>query len=209
LKQTIAIVGGTGPEGMGLARRFAHAGANVRIGSRNLERARAAGRRIAESAPGGTVEGLGNPDAVSLADIVVLTVPPDAQVDTLESLRSSFKTGAILVDATVRLMDAENSAQIAAEHVPADVAVASAFHTLGAELLNHLEASIDSDVLICSDNTEAKAVVAELVRLLAGARPVDAGGLKNSRLIENMVQLLIALNRRNRVKHAGIRITGL
>jgi NADPH-dependent F420 reductase len=113
------------------------------------------------------------------------------------------------VDATVRHKAAENSAQIAAEHVPEGVAVASAFHTLGAELLNHLEESVDSDVLICCDNAEAKAVVGELVQLLAGARPVDAGGLKNSRLVENMVQLLIALNRRNKVKHAGIRITGL
>lgn len=209
IEQTIAIVGGTGPEGIGLGSRFAHAGAKVRIGSRSLERAQAAGLQIAGVANTGSVEGRSNTAAASEAGIVVLTVPADAQVETLESIRAHLKPGTILVDATVRLKAAENSAQIAAEHVPEGVVVASAFHTLGAELLNHLDDSIDSDVLICSDSDAAKAATADLVRLLKGARPVDAGGLKNSRLIENMVQLLIALNRRNKVKHAGIRITGL
>src|SRR5205807_1600139 len=131
--------------------------------------------------------------------------PADAQIDTLESLRrGSFRPGATLVDATVRLKSGENSALIAAEHVPTDVNVASAFHTLSAVLLKNLDEPIDSDVLICSDHPEAKAVAAGLVRMLSGARPVDAGGLKNSRLIENTVQLLIALNRAHRVNHSGI-----
>jgi len=194
---------------MALALRFAHAGASVRIGSRSVERAKVASQRIVESAKNGSVEGYCNADAVREAGIVVLTVPPEAQVETLESLRPFFRPGTILVDATVRLTAAENSAQTAAEHVPANVIVASAFHTLGSELLNHLENPVDSDVLICSDDLEATTAVADLVRLLEGARPVDAGGLKNSRLIENTVQLLIALNRRYKVKHAGIRITGL
>jgi NADPH-dependent F420 reductase len=209
VKHTIAIVGGTGPEGVALGLRFAHAGASVRIGSRSVERAQAASQRIMESLKKGSVEGYVNADAVREAGIVVLTVPPEAQVETLESLRPFLRPGIILVDATVRLKAAENSAQTAAEHVPANVTVASAFHTLGSELLNHLEIPVDSDVLICSDNPETRTAVADLVRLLEGARPVDAGGLKNSRLIENMVQLLIALNRHHRVKHAGIRITGL
>jgi NADPH-dependent F420 reductase len=209
LIEPIAIVGGTGPEGLGLALRFAHAGANVRIGSRNLERARAASRTVTAKAGAGRVEGFENSVAIRGAKIVVLTVPPDAQIFILDSLRFSFHPGTILVDATVRLKSAENSAQIAAEHVPEGVGVASTFHTLGAELLEHLDQSIDSDVLVCSDSPETKAVVIDLVKLLTGARPVDAGALKNSRLIENVVQLLIAVNRRNQVKHAGIRITGL
>jgi len=207
--RTIAIVGGTGPEGTGLALRFARAGARVRIGSRSLERAQATAQKVKESAGGGQVEGFLNVDAVSGSDVVVLTVPPEAQIDTLESIRAHFRQDAILVDATVRLKAADSSAMIAAAHVPAGVAVASAFHTLGHELLAHLEESIDSDVMVCADDGRAKEIAAGMVRLLPGARPVDAGGLKNSRLIENLVQLLIALNRRHKVKHAGVRITGL
>ena len=116
-----------------------------------------------------------------------------------------------LVDATVQLKPTgpESSAQRAAQHVPEGVSVAAAFHTLGADLLAQLDHSIDSDVLICSDSEDAKAVTARLVEMLPGARPVDAGALKNSRLIENVVPLLIAINRRYKVKHSGIRITGI
>ncbi len=211
MQQTIAIAGGTGPEGLGLAMRFARAGACVRIGSRNLDRAQAAARRVREAVGSGEVEGFLNPDAVREARVVILTVPADAQVETLESLRTSFQNGAILVDATVRLKPEgpESSAQIAMQHVPEGVTVAGAFHTLGAELLAQLDHSIDSDVLVCSDSAEAKATVAALVAMLPGARLVDAGALKNSRLIENIVPLLIAVNRRNKVRHSGIRITGL
>jgi 8-hydroxy-5-deazaflavin:NADPH oxidoreductase len=210
VKEAIAIVGGTGAEGIALALRFARAGALVRIGSRTPERARAAARLIAETAGAGNVEGFENADAVREAGVVVLTVPADAQIDTLEALRgTTFRPGATLVDATVRLKSEMNSALIAAEHVPTDVRVASAFHTLSAELLKNLDEPIDSDVLICSDDPEAKAVVTGLVTMLSGARPIDAGGLKNSRLIENTVRLLIALNRSHKVKHSGIRITGI
>jgi NADPH-dependent F420 reductase len=205
----IAIIGGTGPEGMGLALRFAQAGAAVRIGSRNAERARAAAAQIRETAPSATIDGYENSEAVRDVAIVVLTVPAEAQVSTLESLRGSFKPGVILVDATVRLKSGENSAVTAAAHVPDGVTVASAFHTVGADLLHNPAEPVDSDVLICSDAPEAGDAVAELARLLPGARPVHAGPLKNSRLIENLVELLIALNRRHKVKHAGVRITGL
>ncbi|MCC6389310.1 MAG: NADPH-dependent F420 reductase [Bryobacterales bacterium] len=209
MQQTIAIVGGTGAEGMALALRFARAGARVRIGSRTSERAQTAAKLAGEKAGSGAVEGFENAAAVREAGVVVLTVPPDAQVDTLQALASSFRPGAILVDATVRLQSDENSALLAAKHVPEGVRVASAFHTLSAGLVGNLEETIDSDVLICADDPEAKAAASALVRMLPGARPIDAGGLKKSRLIENTVQLLIALNRAHKVKHSGIRITGL
>ena len=209
MKDPIAIIGGTGAEGIALALRFTRAGASVRIGSRSLERAQKASRQVVEKAGRGIVEGFENADAVRDARVVVLTVPPDAQIETLQSLASSFHPDAILVDATVRLQSEANSALVAVEHVPAGVRVASAFHTLSAGLLSNLEESIDSDVLICADDPEAKAVAMELVEMLPGARAVDAGGLKRSRLIENTVQLLIALNRAHKVRHAGIRITGL
>ena len=191
--------------------RFARAGASVRIGSRNVERARAASVHVAKTVPDAHVEGFTNADAVREARVVILAVPSDAQVETLESLRDSWRPGTTLVDATVQLKATgpESSAQRAAQHVPESVSVAAAFHTLGADLLAQVDHPIDSDVLISSDSAEAKAMTTRLVEMLPGARPVDAGPLKNSRLIENVVPLLIAINRRYKVKHSGIRITGI
>ena len=208
---TIAIVGGTGAEGTGLAVRFARAGAQVRIGSRDVARAQAAAARINETAQSTNVEGCLNNDAVRGADVIVLTVPAESQIDTLAGLSASLTPGAIVVDATVQLKaeSTECSAQRAARTLPEGTRVAAAFHTLGADLLIQLDHGIDSDVLICADDPEARRVAAELVAMLPGARAVDAGPLRNARLIENLVSLLIAINRRNKVKHAGIRITGL
>ena len=211
MKPTIAIIGGTGAEGTGLALRFAHAGALVRIGSRDAERARATAQRVQEIAHAIDVEGYANADAVSGASVVVLAVPFEAQAETLQSIAPNLQPGTVLVDATVQLnaAGAEASALQAARLAPEGVAVAAAFHTLGAALLADLDHSIDSDVLICSDNPEARRVASELVAMLPGARAVDAGPLKNGRLVENLVPLLIAVNRRHKVKHAGIRITGI
>ena len=211
MKPTIAIIGGSGAEGTGLALRFARAGATVRIGSRDTERARAAAFRVKEIAKAGDVEGHVNADAVSGASIVVLAVPFEAHAETLQAIAPRLQPGTILVDATVQLnaASAESSAQQAARLAPEGVAVAAAFHTLGAALLADLDHAIDSDVLICSDSADAKRVAGELVALLPGARAVDAGPLKNARLVENLVPLLIAINRRHKVKHAGIRITGI
>jgi NADPH-dependent F420 reductase len=212
---TIAIVGGTGAEGTGLALRFARAGARVRIGSRDLARAQAAAGRIGESAQSTQVEGCLNTDAVRGADVIVLTLPFESQIDTLIGLSANLPPGAVVVDATVQLKpesaesSGQSSAQRAARNLPEGTRVAAAFHTLGADLLTQLDHGIDSDVLICADDPEARLVAAELVAMLPGARAVDAGPLRNGRLIENLVSLLIAINRRNKVKHAGIRITGL
>lgn len=212
----IAILGGTGAEGSGLAMRFARAGARVVIGSRDLEKARAAAQRT------GAAAGLLNIDAVAGADIVILTVPVQAQVATLKSVRSSLRPGTILVDATVPVeaaiggrlsrplgLWAGSAAQQAAQTVPAGVEVVAAFHSLSAELLARVEEPVDSDVLMCGDSAEAKAVVRELVGMLQGARAVDAGPLENARIVESLAVLLISLNIRHKVKHSGIRITGL
>src|SRR5579871_2200434 len=208
---TIAIVGGTGAEGTGLALRFARAGATVRIGSRDLARAQSAATQIRETAQSGQVQGCINQDAVRGADVIVITVPAESQADTLRGLHANLPPGAVVVDATVQLKaeSAESSAQIAARNLPEGTRVAAAFHTLGADLLRQLDHGIDSDVLVCADDPEARRVATELVAMLPGARAVDAGPLRNGRLIENLVSLLIAINRRNKVKHAGIRITGI
>ncbi len=219
---TIGILGGTGAEGSGLAVRFAHAGADVRIGSRDTEKARAAAARVAATNPRGSVEGRLNPAACEGAGIVILTVPVQAQIAALKSVRASLAPGTVVVDATVPLeiaiggrlshplsLWAGSAAEQAARHVPEGVPVVSAFHCLSAGLLAHLARPLDCDVLVCGDSAEAKAAVSELVRLIPGARPIDAGPLENARMVENLAALLVSLNLRYKSKHSGVRITGL
>jgi NADPH-dependent F420 reductase len=218
----IAVVGGTGAEGSGLAVRFARAGARVLIGSRAADKAQAAAQRIAALAGAGEVTGHTNPDAVAGAGIVVLTVPLSAQVEILKSIRGSFPPGAILVDATVPLEIAiggrlsrtltlwdGSAAQQAARLAPDGVPVVAAFHGLSAEALMKLDEPLDCDTLMCGDSAEAKSAVGELAAMIPGVRAIDAGPLDNARLVENAAALLISLNLRHKVKHSGIRITGI
>ncbi len=216
MTRTVAIIGGTGAEGFGLAGRLSRAGVRVLIGSRQAAKAHAAAARL----PG--VEGGLNPEAAGEADIVVLTVPLAAQIPILKSIREALRPGTILVDATVPLEAAiggrvsrtialwdGSAAQQAARLAPQGVAVVAAFHSLSAELLAQPDLSIDSDILICGDSAETKTEVGRLVELLPGARAVDAGPLEAARLLENLAALMIALNLRHKGKHCGLRITGL
>ena len=216
------MVGGTGAEGSGLALRFAKAGARVRIGSRESAKAETAAARIASQAGGGEVTGHANPDAVSGAGIVILTVPLAAQIEILKSIRDHLENGAILVDATVPLEIAirgrlsrtlmlwdGSAAQQAARLLPAGIAVVSAFHSLSAEALAHIDHPVDCDTLICGDHAEAKATVSELAALIPGVRAIDAGPLDNARLLESAAALLISLNLRHKVTGSGMRFTGL
>jgi 8-hydroxy-5-deazaflavin:NADPH oxidoreductase len=222
VQPVVAVVGGTGAEGSGLALRFAKAGLRVLIGSRNLDRAQGAAKELAEQAGAGEITGHTNPDAVSKAAIVILTVPLSAQVETLKSIRTSFASGAILVDATVPLEIAiggrvsrtialwdGSAAQQAARLSPAGVAVVSTFHLLGAEALKNLNHPVDCDALICGDNADAKNTVSQLAENIPGVRGIDAGPLENARYLENSAALLIALNLKHKVSHSGLRITGL
>ena len=174
MQTSVAVVGGTGAEGSGLALRFALAGLRVYIGSRSLEKAQDAAGRIS-GATGHT-----NEDAVANAGIVVLTVPLSAQVETLKSIRSSMAQGAILVDATVPLEIAiggrlsrtltlwdGSAAQQAARLLPG-VPVIAAFHALSAEALSKPDLPLDCDTLICGDSAEAKAAVARLAESIPG-----------------------------------------
>jgi 8-hydroxy-5-deazaflavin:NADPH oxidoreductase len=216
MSMVLAIVGGTGAEGSGLAARFAKAAVQVRIGSRHLEKAQETARRIGPPASGHT-----NADAVATAEIVILTVPLAAQVETLKSIRPHLAPGAILVDATVPLEVAiggrvsrtitlwdGSAAQQAARLVPG-VSVVAAFHALSAEALANPGHPLDCDALICGDNAEAKTKVAKLAEIIPGVRAIDAGPLDNARLLENAAALLISLNLRHKVKDSGMRITGL
>ena len=217
MNTSVAIIGGTGDEGRGLALRFAWAGIPIRIGSRTLEKARQAAQTMGDGVTGHT-----NEEAARLAGIVILTVPLAAQAGTLKSIRDSLRPGTILVDATVPLEVAiggrlsrtitlwdGSAAQQAARLVPDGVFVVAAFHSLSAEALAHLDQPLDCDTLLCGDNAEAKMAVKELAGTIPGVRAIDAGPLDNARLLESAAALLISLNLRHKVKTSGIRITGL
>jgi NADPH-dependent F420 reductase len=222
VQQAVAVVGGTGAEGSGLALRFAKAGMRVLIGSRSPEKAQATAKKIAERSRANDVTGHANPEAVSKAAIIILTVPLSAQVETLKSVRTSFVPGSIFVDATVPLEIAVggrlsrtlnlwdgSAAQQAARLVPPGISVVAAFHGLAAEALARLDQRVDCDVLICGDNAEAKATVSALAENISGVRAIDAGPLDHARYLETSAALLIALNLRHKVSHSGLRITGL
>jgi hypothetical protein len=169
---------------------------------------------------GSDVSGLGNAEAAAKATIVILAVPFSAQAAILKSIRPALKT-AILVDTTVPLAATVggrptrmlgvwegSAAQVARELLPG-VTVVSAFHNVSADVLHDLAATPDCDILICGDDAAAKERVAALVKLIPGLRPIDAGALEMSRIVESLTALLIALNRRHKVHHCGIRITGM
>ncbi len=220
--ERVAIIGGTGAEGMGLALRWVKAGVRVIIGSREQQKAEDAATRVRQAVPSAEVSGTTNPEAAAQARVVVLTLPLVAQVPTLKAIRDRLQQGAVLVDATVPLgaavgdrlahilqLWAGSAAQQAASWAPPHVAVVSAFHSLSAAALAELEHPVDCDVLICGDSPEAKRLVAALTRKISGAHPVDAGALENSRLAEHAAALLVALNLKYKVKHSGLRLTGL
>jgi NADPH-dependent F420 reductase len=218
----IAIVGGTGPEGSGLALRWARAGEQIVIGSRDAARAQAAATQIAEKAGVlGSVEGLDNIQAVKMCDCVVLTVPFAGQADLLKQLKPSFRPGTVLIDATVPLAAAVggrptrllgvwqgSAAEQAAELVGKNVSVAAAFHSLSATVLNG-DQEVDCDVIVCSDDDNARQVASELAVKIPGVRAIDGGKLENARIVESMTALLITLNIRHKVHGAGWRVTGL
>ena len=218
----IAIVGGTGPEGTGLAQRWARAGESVVIGSRDGERAKAAAAQIAEKAGAlGSVEGVENGVAVKMCDIVVLTVPFSGQAELLKQLKPAFRPGTILIDATVPLAAAVggrptrvlgvwqgSAAEQAQEMVGKNVVVAAAFHSLSATVLAG-DGEVDCDVIVCSDDDRARQVASQLASKIPGVRAVDGGKLENARIVEAMTALLITLNIRHKVHGAGWRVTGL
>jgi len=217
----IAILGGTGPAGMGLALRWARAGETVIIGSRDATRAQKAAEEIKEKAGDrAAVTGVENSAACAAANLLVLTVPFEGQATLLKQLKPAIRPGSILIDATVALAAGVggrasrtigvwqgSAAQQAAELAPKGVSVAAAFHNLSAELLNG-DADIDCDVIVCSDDPSASQITRTLAAKIPGVRPIDGGKLENARILEQITALLIGLNIRHK-GHGGIRITGL
>ena len=217
----IAILGGTGPAGMGLALRWARTGETVIIGSRDPQRAQKAAEEIKEKAGDrAAVTGLENSAACAATNLLVLTVPFEGQATLLKQLKPAIRPGSILIDATVALAAGVggrasrtigvwqgSAAQQAAELVPKGVNVAAEFHNLSAELLNG-DADIDCDVIVCSDDPSANQLARALAAKIPGVRAIDGGKLENARILEQITALLIGLNIRHK-GHAGIRVTGL
>ncbi len=217
----IAVIGGTGPAGMGLALRWARAGETVILGSRDEQRAQLAAVAIQRKiGPEAKVSGMENSAACAAADILMLTVPFEAQASLLKQLKPDITDGSILIDATVPLAASVggrasrtlgvwqgSAAQQAAELVPKGVSLVAAFHNLSAELLNG-DAPIDCDVIVCSNDSDAAQLTRELAAKIPGVRALDGGPLQNARIVEQITALLIGMNIRHK-GHAGIRITGL
>jgi NADPH-dependent F420 reductase len=217
----IAIVGGTGALGFGLALRFGQAGTPVVIGSRDAERAQEAARNAAERVPEGDFTGRQNAEAVENAEIVILSVPFRSQSETLTNLKQALSPAQLVVDATVPLAAAVSgkatrtlgvwqgsAAQQAQEMVPEGVRVVSAFHSVSAALLADLDHELDEDVLMAGDRRADKDKLAELVNRIPGLRAVNAGALEMARILEQLTPLIISINVRHKVR-AGIKITGL
>jgi 8-hydroxy-5-deazaflavin:NADPH oxidoreductase len=222
MSRRIGILGGTGPEGSGLAMRWAAAGEHIVIGSRDAQRA-AETAKLLRSRLGSNakIEGADNTSAVAQCDVVVLAVPFSGQATLLKQLKPHWKPGQILIDTTVPLAAAVggtpsrmlgvwqgSAAQQARELVPATVAVAAAFHNVSAELLSQ-DGPVDCDILVCSDDENSRQVASELAAKIPGARALNGGKLENARIVESLTALLIGLNVRYKVHTAGIRFTGL
>ena len=215
--KTIAVIGGTGAEGSGLALRWAAAGHKVILGSRDAQRARDRARELAFKAPGMSIEGTESVEAAREAEIVVLTVPYAAQLETALRIKPQL-SGKILVDVTVPLVPPKVSrVQLPDEHscvvrvqreLGEDVQVVSAFQNVSAHKLADLGHRIACDVLVCSDSKDAREAIVALAKD-AGLRGIDAGPLANSVAAEALTSLLIWINRTYKIPDAGVAITGL
>lgn len=216
-QRVIGFLGGTGPEGRGLALRLALAGERVMIGSRDRSRATQAADEVAVQVSGVAVSGAVNEDVARQADPVFVVVPYAAQRDTLTSVRNLL-AGKVVVNVVAPLTVSkgvatavrvpEGSAALQAQAVLPDSHVAAAFQTISArDLLAHAR-PMDSDVVVCSDDDGAKETVTELVGKIPGLRAVDGGGLENALYVENFTALLLNINRRYKA-HSAIRIVGI
>lgn len=211
----IAVVGGTGKEGSGMALRWAKAGHALFIGSRDAERARAKAEQL-RTETGVPLEGGDNAWAVEQAEVVVLSVPYDAHAATLEQLAASL-AGRVVIDITVPLkppqvrkvhLPAGQAAALEAQAILGDRApVVAALHHVSAAHLADLGHTIDCDVLACSDDPRALGLALDLIRDL-GVRAFDAGPLANAIALEALTPVLLHLNKQKKGIHAGIRITG-
>lgn len=213
----VAVLGGTGKEGSGLAMRWALNGYQVIIGSRDAERAASRAAELNATLGGDYLTGMENAAAAAAADVVVLSVPYSAHRATIESVKAHV-AGKTFVDLTVplnppkvrtvHLPEGKAAALEAQSYLGDGVRVVAAFQNVSAEKMAQPHAPVDCDVLVCGDDEAAKADVIRLAEA-AGMRGVDAGSLTNAIAVEALTPVLLHINRKYGVKGAGIRITGL
>jgi len=214
----LAILGGTGPEGKGLALRLAMAGETPIIGSRDAARGAAVAEELARSAPGVVIEGTDNSGAAAVADVVFLAFPYEGQRPVLEDLGPALK-GKIVVcviapmkfergkGASAVEVEAGSAAQEAQDMLP-DSQVVAAFQNASAEELLDPNATMEGDVVVCSDHADAKKLVMGLADKIKDLRGVDGGSLANARYVEQLTPLLVNINRIYKT-HSSIKIVGI
>jgi 8-hydroxy-5-deazaflavin:NADPH oxidoreductase len=213
----ITVIGGTGAEGSAIALRLAHAGHRVIIGSRDTAKGVRVAAELNQILGRDAVQAAQNAEAAQAGQIVILTVPYQVQVATVEALRSALESK-ILIDATAPLMPPKvsnvqlppgGSAVAALQKMLGDkVQVVSAFQNVAAHKLRHLGTDAGCDVLVCGDDADARRMTVELIATM-GLRGVEAGPISNSAAAEALTSLLIFINRKYKVPGSGIRITGL
>jgi 8-hydroxy-5-deazaflavin:NADPH oxidoreductase len=218
-KPTIAVIGGTGAEGSGLAVRWAAAGHPVVIGSRSAEKASATATELSALLPTGSapITGAANAEATAAGTIIVLSVPYEAQAATIEQIKTAAQ-GKVLICVVVPLKPPKvstvwhppggSAAQEAQAQLGEGVRLVSAFQNISATHLKDLAWNPDCDVLVTGDAKETKQLAVDLANI-AGFYGVDAGPLANSLVIEGLTAVLIGINARHKVKGSGIRITGI
>ncbi len=214
---TIAILGGTGKEGGGLAVRWAHAGYAIIIGSRDSNRAMIAAQELNVQLGGSIVRGMNNVEATQACDIAVLSVPYEAHQATLESIEAAVQ-GKILIDVTapldpdnkrrVRKIMAGSASEEAQKFLGGAVKVVSAFQNVSYTHLSNLDAALHCDVLVCGNDHEAKRLTIEMAHA-AKMQAYDAGPIENSVVAEGLTAVLININIQFKIKNAGIQITGV
>jgi hypothetical protein len=212
----IAILGGTGKEGLGLGARWALAGHTIIIGSRDAERARTKAAELRDATKQGSIDGAGNAEAAARGDVVVLTLPAQGLAATLPDVREACR-GKIVVSTVVPLTfggprlftppSAGSSAEEAQALLPG-ARVVAAFHHIAAHELAETDHAIECDLLLCGGNAAAKEIVSGLAVAL-GLRVIDVGALANAGPVEGITALLATINRRYKLKNSGITITGL
>lgn len=213
----IAVIGGTGAEGGGLALRLAHAGRRVIIGGRDAGRAVEAAEAINATIGAERASGASSTEAAAQTGVILLTVPYSAQRATALALADQLQ-GKVLIDATVPLMPPKvgrvqlpvggSAVATLQEELGAGVKVVAAFQNVSAHHLRDLDHPVDCDVLVCADDAEAAGIAVDLAQAM-GLRAFHAGPVANSAAVEAMTSLLISINRRYKSPGSGLRITGV
>jgi len=218
----VAVIGGTGEEGFGLTLRLATAGHRLIIGSRSAEKGAASADRARDLlGADALVEGTTNEEAATRGEVVFVTIPFAGQAEIYRVIKDHVAAGAIVVDCTSPLATAVggrawhvlrpwhgSAAEQAKAILPAGVRMVAAFHTVSGEALQDIGRDMESDVLVCGTDAEAKAIVGGLVEQIPRMRWVDAGDLTQARIAESLTALLISVNRAYKIHDSGFRVTG-